>query len=440
MDSSLSLPSSHSEDQMTNYVHAGVSPDPLTGAISKPIYQSTTYVQESVEQYLQKGYSYSRQGNPTVRALEQRMKTVERGADAACFSSGMAATITVLTAYLSAGDHCIMPICLYGGTFRAANEYVSRFGVEFDFVDFRDPSQVEKAFKDNTKMVLAETPANPTLHLTDLEAIDMIIAKKELERLRNKQKTENATPSTDAAPVSDDELLKTISGGNREKERSILFVVDSTFATPHVLHPFEYGADIILHSTTKYFDGHNITTGGAAISRFLKYHDKIAYTRNICGSIMDPQTAFYTLNSSMTLPLRVQRQSDTAKIIAQFLEKHPKVERVLYPGLDSHPQRELAKKYHRNDVNGAVVGFDVKGGIEAGKRLMNTIGKPFSLCENLGSAQSLITCPAVFTHAQLTEKQRLAIGVTDGYIRLSVGLESPQDLLEALDKALRDLL
>ena len=261
-----------------------------------------------------------------------------------------------------------MPICLYGGTFRAANEYVSRFGVEFDFVDFRDPSQVEKAFKDNTKMVLAETPANPTLHLTDLEAIDMIIAKKELERLRNKQKTENATPSTDAAPVSDDELLKTISGGNREKERSILFVVDSTFATPHVLHPFEYGADIILHSTTKYFDGHNITTGGAAISRFLKYHDKIAYTRNICGSIMDPQTAFYTLNSSMTLPLRVQRQSDTAKIIAQFLEKHPKVERVLYPGLDSHPQRELAKKYHRNDVNGAVVGFDVKGGIEAGEQ------------------------------------------------------------------------
>ncbi|CDI87896.1 cystathionine beta-lyase, putative [Eimeria praecox] len=428
--------SSSSEDQMTNYVHAGVTPDPLTGAIHKPIYQSTTYVQDSVEQYLQKGYSYSRSGNPTVRALEERMKAIERGADAACFTTGMAATITVLTAFLSAGDHCIMPICLYGGSYRAANEYVRRFGVEFDFVDFREPAQVENAFKHNTKMVFAETPANPTLHLTDLEAIDMIIAKKELERINNNEKAEALSPD---AELSDEQLLKTISGGKREKERSVLFVVDSTFATPHVLHPFEYGADVILHSTTKYFDGHNVTTGGAAISRFSNHHDKIAYTRNICGSIMDPQTAFYTLNSSMTLPLRVQRQSETAKTIAQFLEEHPKVERVLYPGLDSHPQRALAKKYHRNDVNGAVVGFDVKGGIEAGKKLMNTIGKPFSLCENLGSAQSLITCPAVFTHAQLTKEQRLAIGVTDGYIRLSIGLESPQDLIEALDKALKDL-
>lgn len=274
----------------------------------------------------------------------------------------------VLTAFLSAGDHCIMPICLYGGSYRAANEYVRRFGVDFDFVDFREPAQVERAFKPNTKMVFAETPANPTLHLTDLQAIDMIIAKKELDKLRNKEKAEGSTASVDATATnnSDEELLKTLSGGKREKERSVLFVVDSTFATPHVLHPFEHGADVVLHSTTKYFDGHNITTGGAAISRFLNVHDKIAYTRNICGSIMDPQTAFYTLNSSMTLPLRVQRQSETAKIIAQFLEKHPKVERVLYPGLDSHPQRELAKKYHRNDVNGAVIGFDVKGGIEAG--------------------------------------------------------------------------
>ncbi|CDJ28969.1 cystathionine beta-lyase, putative [Eimeria mitis] len=373
----MDVSSFSSEDQMTNYVHAGVTPDPLTGAITKPIYQSTTYVQESVEQYLQKGYSYSRSGNPTVRALEERMKTVEKGADAACFSTGMAATVTVLTAFLSAGDHCIMPICLYGGSYRAANEYVRRFGVEFDFVDFREPAQVEKAFKPNTKMVFAETPANPTLHLTDLAAIDMIIAKKELERQQsNKKATESSSSSEDA--VSEEELLKSLSGGKREKERSILFVVDSTFATPEIIHPFEYGADIILHSTTKYFDGHNITTGGAAISRFIKLHDKIAYTRNICGSIMDPQTAFYTLNSSMTLPLRIQRQS---------------------------------------------------------KRLMNTVGKPFSLCENLGSAQSLITCPAVFTHAQLTPEQRLAIGVTDGYIRLSIGLESPKDLVEALDKA-----
>ena len=255
-----------------------------------------------------------------------------------------------------------MPICLYGGTYRAANEYLQRFGVEFDFVDFRNPANVANVLKENTKLVFCETPANPTLHLTDLEAIDSIIAKAELERLRSgKSEAEQA--------VSEQDILKSISGGRRQKERSILFVVDSTFATPLALQPFEYGADVVLHSTTKYFDGHNVTTGGCVICRFASQNRKIAYTRNICGSIMDPQTAFYTLNFSMTLPMRFKRQSDTAKAVAVFLENHPKVERVLYAGLDSHPQRELALKYHRNDNNGGVLGFDVKGGIEAGEQM-----------------------------------------------------------------------
>ncbi|KAL8425762.1 hypothetical protein Efla_006410 [Eimeria flavescens] len=421
------------KNNMTLYVHGGVSPDPTTGAIGMPIYQSTTYVQESVEKYLHKGYSYSRSANPTVRALEKRMAAVEGGADASCFGTGMAASLAVLTTYLSAGDHCVMPKCVYGGTYRAANEYLTRFGVQFDFVDYRDAENVQSAIKENTKMVFCETPANPTLHLADLEAIDVAIAKEEVKR-RSSGKTESGGDS-----LSNEEMFKSLVGAKRTKERSILFAVDSTFATPCMLHPFDYGADVVIHSTTKFFDGHNLTTGGAVISRFPGQHAKIAYTRNICGSIMEPQTAFYTLNSSMTLPMRFRRQCETAQAVAEFLEKHPKVQRVLYPGLDSHPQRDLAKKYHRDGLHGGVLGFDVKGGIEAGVKLMNSIGYPFSLCENLGSAQSLITCPAVFTHAQMTKEQRLEIGVTDGYIRVSIGLESPEDLIKALEKALEDL-
>lgn len=419
-------------DNLTLYVHAGVTPDPVTGAIALPIYQSTTYVQESVEKYLEKGYSYSRCANPTVRALEIRLCALEDGADAACFNTGMASFLAVFTTYLHSGDHCVMPICLYGGSFRAANEYLTQFGIAFDFVDFRDPKKVERAIKPNTKLIFSETPGNPTFHLTDLEAIDEMIGREELLRIRQSSCDSNKT-------LSDDELLQSLVGGNRKTPRSMLFVVDSTFATPIMLHPFKYGADVVLHSTTKYIDGHNISTGGVAISRFADQHSKIAHTRNICGSIMHPQTAFYTLNSVITLPDRFLRQSAAAKAVAQFLQDHPKVERVVYPGLDSHPQRALALKYHRGDVNGGVLGFDVKGGTSAGVKLMNSIGYPFSLCESLGSAQSLITCPAVFTHSQMTAEERLAIGVTDGYVRLAIGLEEPDDLIEALDKALKDI-
>lgn len=261
--------------------------------------------------------------------------------------------LQVLTTYLSAGDHCIMPICLYGGTYRAANEYLRRFGVEFDFVDFREASNVARALRANTKLVFAETPANPTLHLTDLDLVDEILAEEEVRRAG----LEGAAAAA---------LLQAVSGKLRQRERAILFVVDSTFATPFILHPLAHGADVVLHSTTKFLDGHNATTGGCAVARLPAQAQRIAYTRNICGSIMDPQTAFYTLSFAMTLPLRLQRQSRTALQLARFLEQHPRVQRVLYPGLDSHPQRALAQKYHRHGLHGAVLGFDVKGGIQAG--------------------------------------------------------------------------
>ncbi|CDJ70052.1 cystathionine beta-lyase, putative [Eimeria necatrix] len=414
------------EANSTAFVHAGVAPDPLTGAICKPIYFSTTFVQPSVEEYLQKGFSYSRSANPTVSALEERMRAIEGGAQAVCFSSGMAATVAVLTTFLSAGDHCVMPQCVYGGSFRAANEYLRRFGVEFDFVDFREVAAVEAALRQNTKLVFAETPANPTLQLTDLAAIDLLLAREEVRR----------AGLQGAAAAA---LLLAAAGPQRQQQRQVLLVVDSTFATPLLLQPLALGADVVLHSTTKFIDGHNVTTGGCAVARQQQLAQQIAHTRNVCGSIMDPQTAAYQLSFAATLPLRLLQQSSTALLLASFLEKKSQVRKVLYPGLDSHPQRALARKYHRGGLHGAVLGFELNGGVQAGMKLMNTIGYPFSLCENLGSVQSLITCPAVFTHAQLTKEQQQAIGLSEGYVRLSVGLESPQDLISALDKALQGL-
>ena len=286
----------------TKQVHAGVVPDPTSGSILTPIYQATTFVQESVDQYLSKGFSYSRSGNPTVRALEQKLAVLENGAACTCYSTGMAAEQAVFQATLSAGDHAVISDVAYGGTYRLATKIYSRFGVQFTFADSSDPNSVRKALRDNTKLIFTETPANPTLKLGDIAAISQIA-----------------------------------------KERKIPHAVDNTFLTAYFQRPLELGANISVHSTTKYFDGHNATVGGAVIVDSDELDKKMRFVQNATGVIMSPFVAWLTLQGTKTLSIRLERQSANALSVAEFLEAHPKVAQVRYPGLESFPQHALAK-------------------------------------------------------------------------------------------------
>ena len=379
----------------TKQVHAGVTPDPVTGAILTPIYQSTTFVQESVDQYLSKGFSYSRSGNPTVRALEQKIAALENGVGCTCYSTGMAAEQVVFQATLSAGDHAIVSDVAYGGTYRLATKIYSRYGVEFSFVDTANPEAVRKAVRENTKLIFTETPANPTLKLTDIAAISKI-----------------------------------------SRERGIVHAVDNTFLTPYFQRPLELGADVSVHSTTKYFDGHNATTGGAVICDNAELDQKMRFHQNATGVIMSPFVAWLTLQGTKTLSLRLERQSANAQVIAEFLEQHPKVTQVRYPGLESFPQHALAKS--QASGFGAMLWFEVEGGVKAGKRLMDSV-KLCTLAENLGSVETLITHPVTMTHAVVEPAERLRVGITDGLVRLSVGVEDVEDLVADLREALAKL-
>ena len=385
--------------QQTKGVHGGVEPDPRTGAVLTPIFYSTTFIQESVDKYLEKGYSYSRSGNPTVRALEERIAGLENGFGATCVSTGMAATTTVIMGTMNAGDHCVISDCSYGGTNRICREhFAENMNMEFDFVDFRDPEIVRAAIKPNTKLIFSETPTNPTLNLVDIEAISAIA-----------------------------------------NEHDIVHCVDSTFATPVICRPLDHGADLTLQSTTKFYDGHNITVGGAVIAKTQKLDERMKMIQNMHGNIMSPMNAFLQLQTTKTMPLRVRQQSNSAMKIAEFLETHPKVTKVVYPGLASHPQKELADKYHRDGLHGAMLWFDVDGGDTAAMQLMNTCQRPWSLCENLGATESIITACAVMTHANMLKADREKVGISDGFIRVSVGIEDPEDLIRALDVALNQL-
>jgi len=376
----------------TKQIHGGVEHDPSTGSILTPIYQTTTYVQPSVDEYLSKGYSYSRSGNPTVRALERKLTLLEGGADTVCFSTGMAAIQAVMMALLNAGDHAVVSDVAYGGTYRLCTKVFSRFGVEFSFADTANVDDVRARVRDNTRLILTETPANPTLKLTDIEAVSAVA-----------------------------------------RERGIPHAVDNTFLTPYYQRPLELGADLSIHSTTKYVDGHNATVGGAVVSRTRELDEKVRFIQNAGGTIMSPQVAWLTLQGCKTLSLRMDRQSANALAIARHLESHPKVLQVCYPGLESHPQHALARK--QAGGFGAMVWFEVKGGLPAGKRLMDTV-KLWSLAENLGSIESLVTHPVTMTHADVDEAERKRVGIIDGLVRLSVGLEDAEDLIAALDEAL----
>eukprot|EP01061_Rhynchopus_euleeides_P020602 TRINITY_DN334_c0_g1_i1.p1 TRINITY_DN334_c0_g1~~TRINITY_DN334_c0_g1_i1.p1 ORF type:complete len:431 (+),score=189.70 TRINITY_DN334_c0_g1_i1:58-1293(+) len=386
--------------QETVAVHSGVVPDPQTGGILTPVHQSTTYVQPSVSGYLSKGYSYSRTRNPTVEALGERVAALEGGEGCLMFSTGMAATVSLLTATLKSGDHCVITECSYGGTNRAARVLFSeRYNVEFTFCDFTDLKVVEKAIKPNTKLIFSETPANPVLTLTDLTAVTALA-----------------------------------------KKHKLLHAVDSTFATPIILRPIQdHGADFVCFSSTKYIDGHNMTVGGGIVYKDKAWGEKIGLIQNIHGNIMAPWTAYLQLQASKTLALRIRQQSANAQKVAEFLETHPKVAKVMYPGLKSFPQKALADKIHRDGLHGGMLWFEVKGGVASGTKIMDTCQRPWSLCENLGATESIITCPAVMTHANMLKEDREKLGINDGFIRVSVGIEDAADLIRALKKSLDGL-
>lgn len=376
----------------TKQIHAGVTPDPVSGSILTPIYQATTFVQESVDKYLSKGFSYSRSGNPTVRALENKIATLENGVDCTCYSTGMAAEQAVLQALLSAGDHAIVSDVAYGGTYRLATKIYSRFGVQFTFVDTANAEAVRKAVRPNTKLIFTETPANPTLKLSDIAAISAVA-----------------------------------------REHDIVHAVDNTFLTPYFQRPLELGANISVHSTTKYFDGHNATVGGAVVVDSRELDRKVRFVQNATGVIMSPFVAWLTLQGTKTLSIRLDRQAANALAVAGFLESQPKVTRVRYPGLESFPQHELARRQATGF--GAMLWFEVEGGARAGKRLMDSV-KLCTLAENLGSVETLITHPVTMTHADVEPAERARVGITDGLVRLSVGLEDPEDLIADLRQAL----
>ena len=376
----------------TKQVHAGVTPDPTTGALLTPIHQSTTFVQDSVDEYMGKGYSYSRGGNPTVRALEEKLTALEEGHDATAYTSGMAATVAVFLGLLRAGDHVVIADVVYGGTYRFADQFLTRFGVDVTFADASNPDAVESTMRPETRLVFTESPANPTLKVTDLAAISEI------------------TRST-----------------------GTLHVTDNTFLTPYFQRPFELGANIVIHSTTKFLDGHNATLGGAVVVDSQELQERVSFARLSAGLVMSPMVAWLTLQGVKTLSERMDRQSANALTIAQWLQDHPKVDYVNYPGLTSHPQFELSSSQATGF--GALVCFEVHGGAETGKKLMNAV-ELWSLAENLGAVESMITHPVTMTHAAVPAEERVAAGITDGLVRLSVGLEDVEDLIADLESAL----
>ncbi len=374
----------------TRAIHGGLAPDPATGAILTPLYQSTTYVQEAVGR--DKGYTYSRAANPTVAALERNLGALEDALPAVCFGTGMSAITTLFLATLKAGERVVCSDVVYGGTVRLLRALLEPFGVRADFVDTSNLALLEQALAQQTRLLFLESPANPTLKLTDLAA---------------------------AARLA--------------KAGGVLTVVDNTFLTPVLQDAFGLGADVVVHSTTKYIEGHNATVGGALLTRDPALRGRFDFVRKSLGTIQSPLEAWLTLRGIKTLELRMQRHSESALRVAQWLESRSEVERVHYPWLPSFPQHDLARRQQRS--GGGIVSFTLHGGIEAGMRLMNRV-RLCALAENLGAAETLVTHPASMTHAFLSKEERERIGIADGLVRLSVGLEDPLDIIADLEQAL----
>ena len=380
----------------TRAIHAGQEPDPTTGAIMTPIYTSSTYVQESPG--VHKGYDYSRSINPTRKALEACIADLEGSSYGYAFSSGMAACSTVLEV-LNSGDHVIAMDDLYGGTYRLFEDVRKRSaGLEFTFSDLSDFSTVESSIRNNTKMIWVETPTNPLLKIVDLKKIAKFA-----------------------------------------KENNLISVCDNTFCSPYIQNPLELGFDIVVHSATKYLNGHSDLIGGIVVCSNQKPElaDQILYLQNAVGSIMNPFDSFLLLRSLKTLAVRMERHCENAMQIASFLDAHEAIEKVIYPGLKSHPQHDLAKKQMQG--YGGMLTLILKGGLDSARLFLERT-EIFSLAESLGGVESLIEHPAIMTHASIPPDVREEIGITDGLVRLSVGIESLDDLIQDLKVALKGLV
>jgi methionine-gamma-lyase len=384
----------------TKAVHAGQHPDPSTGAISVPIYETSTFVFKNAEQGAarfagtEEGYIYTRLGNPTIKALEKSLAVLEDGEDARACATGMAAINTAVISLVKKGDHVVSTDCLYGGTAKLFLDILPKFGVEFTLVDSSDARNVEAAIKENTKLIYIETPSNPTLKLTDLHAVSKIA-----------------------------------------KEQKIATMVDNTFMSPYFQKPLNLGIDVSLHSLTKYLSGHSDVVGGAIITSKTLIKQVDPMLKNT-GATLGPFEAWLTLRGIKTLPLRMDRHNENAQKVAKYLKTHPKIEKVYYPGLESHPQHELAKKQMTGF--GGIVSFEVKGGLEAGRKLMNSV-KLCTLAVSLGAAETLIEHPASMTHAIVPKKERLKAGITDSLVRISVGIEDAEDITADLKQALEQI-
>lgn len=372
----------------TRAIHAGQDADPATGATIVPIYQTSTYTQAAVGEH--KGYDYSRTVNPTRVALETQLAALEDAAHCSAFASGMAAASATLN-LLSAGDHVVVTDDLYGGTYRLFSRVLSRYGLEFTYVDMTQPQNVRQAIKPNTKMLWLETPTNPLLKLID---------------------------------------IATIAGLKRPGQ---IVAVDNTFASPYLQSPLALGADVVVHSTTKYLGGHSDVIGGAVMTNDSELASTIKFHQNAVGGVPGPMDAYLVMRGAKTLAIRMREHERNAGAIAGFLAKNVDIERVYYPGLPDHPQHELAKRQMRGF--GGMVSCTVRGGAERAHDFVRRL-KLFSLAESLGGVESLVSIPALMTHGSIPKEDRERRGVTDGLIRLSVGIEDADDLIADLESAL----
>ena len=369
-------------------IHAGQSPDPGTGAIITPIFQTSTYVQDELGRH--KGYEYARTQNPTRAALEANLAAIEGGKGACAYASGMAA-IGAIATMLSAGDHVVVTDNTYGGTYRLFEQVLTKYRLEFTYVDTSRTDLIEDAMRPTTKMLFVETPTNPVMRLTDLSA---------------------------AAAIA--------------RARNVRLVVDNTFASPVVQRPIESGADLVMHSTTKYLNGHSDSVGGVVIANRDADIEWLRFIQNAAGAILSPFDSWLVLRGTKTLPVRMAQHNANGLVLAQYLEGHPKVRKVFYPGLPNHPQHELAKRQMRGF--GGMLSFDLDS-FEEARRVCNSV-RLMALAESLGGVETLICHPASMTHASVPRERRLAMGLTDSLLRISTGIEDPQDLINDLEQAL----